>query len=183
MREPRRGPLECRAHPRWTISASCRSPDEARYTLLNPRSTLEAGSSGGAGCWIIALGARVHLFVRPQAHDAFVALFRDVLGCDIRELDFGLEYPILFVPFDDGSGFSVEFSERAPAEVTDRPLDDDTAFRGAWIEFRTAALDRLQTALRAAGIPEFRHSGSSQVYFCAPGGQVFRLLDVGYTGP
>ena len=132
---------------------------------------------------ISALGARVHLFVRPQAQDAFVALFRDVLGCDVRELDFGLEYPILFVPFEDGSGFSVEFSERAPAEPTNRPLDDDAAFRGAWLEFRTADLDRLQAALRAAGIPEFRHPGSSHVYFSAPGGQVFRLLDVGYVGP
>lgn len=132
---------------------------------------------------IVALGARVHLFVRPQARDAFVVLFRDVLGCDIRELDFGLEYPILFVPFDDGSGFSVEFSERAPADVTDRPLDDNNAFRGAWIEFRTAELDRLQAALRAARIPEFRHPGSRHLYFSAPGGQVFRLLDVGYVGP
>jgi hypothetical protein len=132
---------------------------------------------------IVALGARVHLFVRPQAHDAFVALFRDVLGCDLRELDFGLEYPILFVSFDDGSGFSVEFSDRAADDVTDRPLDNDNAFRGAWIEFRTAELDRLQAALRAAGIPEFRHPGSNHAYFCAPGGQVFRLLDVGYAGP
>ena len=132
---------------------------------------------------IVALGARVHVFVRPRAHDAFVALFRDVLGCDIQELDFGLEYPILFVPLDDGSGFSVEFSARAPAEVTDRPRDDDNAFRGAWIEFRTAELDRLQAALRAAAIPEFRHLGSKHVYFCAPGGQVFRLLDIGYVGP
>jgi hypothetical protein len=112
-----------------------------------------------------------------------VALFRDVLGSDLRELDFGLEYPIVFVPFDDGSGFSVEFSELAPADVTDRSLDDDNAFRGAWIEFRTAELERLQAALRTAGVQEFRHPGSSNVYFCAPGGQVFRLLDVGYTGP
>jgi hypothetical protein len=132
---------------------------------------------------IVALGARVHLFVRPEAHDAFVMLFRDVLGCEVRELDFALEYPILFVPFDDGSGLSVEFSARAPAEVTDRSLDDDNAFRGAWIEFRTAELDRLQAAMRAAGIPEFRHPGSNHVYFCAPGGQVFRLLDVEYAGP
>lgn len=132
---------------------------------------------------IVALGARVHLFVRPEAHDAFVALFRDVLACDLRELDFGLQYPILFVQFDDGSGFSVEFSHQAPEDVTDRPLDDDNAFRGAWIEFRTAELDRLQAALRAAGIPEFRHPGSNHAYFCAPGGQVFRLLDVRYAGP
>ncbi len=132
---------------------------------------------------IVALGARVHLFVRPPARDAFVTLFRDVLGCDLRELNFGLEYPIVFVSFDDGSGFSVEFSDLAPADVSDRPIDDETAFRGAWIEFRTAERDRLEAALRTAGVREFRHPGSSHVYFCAPGGQVFRLLDVGYAGP
>jgi hypothetical protein len=37
--------------------------------------------------------------------------------------------------------------------------------------------------LRRAGIPEFRHPGSSHAYFSAPGGQVFRLLDVAYVGP
>jgi hypothetical protein len=132
---------------------------------------------------IVALGPRVHLFVRPEAHDAFVGLFRDVLGCTVRELDFGLEYPILFVPFDDGSGFSVEFSELALADDTDGPVADGQAFRGAWIEFRTGELERLQAALRTAGVPEFRHPGSNHAYFCAPGGQVFRLLDVGYAGP
>jgi hypothetical protein len=137
----------------------------------------------GQDAGIVALGARVHLFVRPGERDAFVALFRDVLGCTVRELDFGLEHPILFVPFPDGSGFSVEFSELAPGDVADGGIDDESAFRGAWIEFRTAELERLQEALRAAGIPEFRHPGSSHAYFSAPGGQVFRLIDVDYTGP
>jgi hypothetical protein len=132
---------------------------------------------------IVALGARVHLFVRPDARDAFVALFRDVLRCDLRELDFGLEHPIVLVSFPDESAFSVEFSDRGPAAPTDRPIDDDSAFRGAWIEFRTEDLDGSQAALRTAGIPEFRHPGSQHVYFSAPGGQVFRLLDVGYSGP
>jgi hypothetical protein len=131
---------------------------------------------------IVALGARVHLFVQPRDRDAFVALFRDVLGCTVRELDFGLEQPILFVPLPDGSGFSVEFSDLAPA-AADGPIDDERAFRGAWLEFRTAELERLQEALRAAGIPEFRHPGSSHAYFSAPGGQVFRLIDIDYTGP
>ena len=34
-----------------------------------------------------------------------------------------------------------------------------------------------------AGIREFRHAGSTHVYFSAPGGQVFRLIDVAYDGP
>ena len=37
--------------------------------------------------------------------------------------------------------------------------------------------------MREAGIPEFRPPGSSHTYFSAPGGQVFRLIDVPYTGP
>ena len=77
---------------------------------------------------LAALGARVHLFVRPEARAAFEALFRDVLGCEVKELDFGLDYPILFVGFGDGSGFSVEFTEMAPAELARGSLTDATAW-------------------------------------------------------
>jgi hypothetical protein len=137
------------------------------------------------GAGIAGLGARVHLFVQPAAHDAFAALFGDVLGCAIKELDFGLAHPILLVRFPDGSSFSVEFTDLAPADAPapGDTIDDEHAAHGAWIEFRTAELDRLLAALRDAGIPEFRHPGSQHAYFSAPGGQVFRLLDAEYVGP
>lgn len=131
---------------------------------------------------IRSLGARVHLFVHPTVRERFVALFRDVLGCRVLERDFGLPYPIYIVPFPDGSGFSVEVSERAPEEPAE-PVTTETALRGAWIEFRTGDLEATLRALRAAGIPEFRHPGSTHAYFSAPGGQVFRILDADYTGP
>ena len=132
---------------------------------------------------IVALGARVHLFVRPARRAAFTSLFREVLGCDPLERDFGFEHPILLVQFEDGSGFSVEFTEFAPDVGEVGQIDDQHAFRGAWVEFRTRELDRLHAALQRAGVPEFRHPGSSHAYFSAPGGQVFRLLDVDYVGP
>jgi hypothetical protein len=132
---------------------------------------------------VLALGARVHMFVRPEERDPFVSLFRDILGCDVTELDFGLPLPILLVRFDDGSAFSVEFTDLAPAGSSGRATDDRTAFRGAWIEFRTTDVPALQQRLREAGIAEFRHAGSNHTYFSAPGGQVFRLLDVSYQGP
>jgi hypothetical protein len=132
---------------------------------------------------ITALGARLHLFVRPDDRARFTALFRDVLECDVIERDFGLPYPILLVSFPDGSAFSVEFSELAPEDKRGGTVDDTTAFRGAWIEFRTTDVPGYQHKLREAGIPEFRHPGSNHVYFSAPGGQVFRLLDVSYAGP
>ena len=131
---------------------------------------------------IVGLGARVHVFVRPEDRTSFTALFRDVLGCGVMERDVGLAHPILFVAFGDGSGFSVEFSELAhqpPAE----PIDDATASHGAWIELRTADLAGCQQRVREAGISEFLHPGSSHVYFSAPGGQVFRILDVASVGP
>jgi len=90
---------------------------------------------------------------------------------------------VLFVPFADGSGFSVEFSERAPVEYAGDTIDDAHAFHGAWIEFRSIDFPRYQQKLRDAGIREFRHPGSDHVYFSAPGGQVFRLLDLAYKGP
>ncbi|HEX6506016.1 MAG TPA: hypothetical protein VF221_00135 [Chloroflexota bacterium] len=132
---------------------------------------------------ITALGARVHLFVRPENRERFTSLFRDVLGCDVAERDFGLPYPILLVSFSDGSRFSVEFSDLAPEDNTEDMVDDTSAFRGAWIEFRTTDVAGYQQKLREAGIPEFRHPGSNHIYFSAPGGQVFRLLDVSYVGP
>jgi hypothetical protein len=132
---------------------------------------------------VTALGARVHLFVRPEARERFISLFRDVLRCETKELDFGLPYPILLVSFSNGSAFSVEFSDLAPQQTTEDTVDDETAFRGAWIEFRTTDVPFYQRRLREAHIPEFRHPGSSHTYFSAPGGQVFRLLDVSYRGP
>ena len=132
---------------------------------------------------VAGLGARVHLFVRPQAKERFISLFRDVLGCDVAELDFGLLYPILLVSFPDASRFSAEFSDLAPEETDGDAIDDTSAFRGAWIEFRTTDVSGYQQKLRDAGVPEFLHPGSSHVYFSAPGGQVFRLIDVSYVGP
>lgn len=132
---------------------------------------------------IVALGARVHIFVQPRAREAFTSLFRDVLGCDVTELDFGLEYPILLVQFGNDSRFSVEFTELAPLDVDGASVDDEHAFRGAWIEFRTTDVAGNQDAVRRAGIREFQHKGSGHAYFSAPGGQVFRLIDVDYIGP
>lgn len=132
---------------------------------------------------VTALGARVHLFVRPEVRDPFISLFRDVLRCETNELDFDLPYPILLVSFTDGSAFSVEFSDLAPEQMSGEAVDDQTAFRGAWIEFRTTDVPFYQQRLREAGIPEFHHPGSGHTYFSAPGGQVFRLLDVSYRGP
>jgi len=132
---------------------------------------------------ITALGARVHMFVRPDQRERFISIFRDVLGCNVIERDFGLPQPVLFVPFSDGSGFSVEFTETAPEEYPGNTLDDEHAFRGTWIEFRTNDVQGLQQKLRDAGIREFHHPGSAHSYFSAPGGQVFRLLDTSYKGP
>ncbi len=132
---------------------------------------------------IAGLGARVHLFLRPEYRTRFTQLFREVLACDVRELDFGLPQPVLLVSFGDGSAFSVEFSENASAEPPSRTLDYADAFRGAWIEFRTDDVSGVHETLREAGVPSFSHPGSPHTYFSAPGGQVFRLLDLAYTGP
>lgn len=132
---------------------------------------------------IAGLGPRVHLFVRPEYRQRFTSLFRETLGCNVVERDFGLPYPIVLVTFGDGSSFSVECSELAPNDPKGRQLEDEAAFRGAWIEFRTTDVAEYQGRLRRAGIREFTHPGSPHVYFCAPGGQVFRLIDVSYHGP
>jgi hypothetical protein len=106
---------------------------------------------------ITALGARVHLFVRPRYCDEFISLFRSVLGCAVADKDFGLAYPIMLVSFSDGSSFSVEFSELAPEDIPGDTMDDGHAFRGPWIEFRTTDVPGYQQKLREAGIRDFRH--------------------------
>jgi hypothetical protein len=67
---------------------------------------------------VVSLGARVHFFVHPDLRGDFTALLAGVLNCTVLERDFGLEHPILFVPFPDGSGFSVEFSILAPLRIS-----------------------------------------------------------------
>ena len=42
---------------------------------------------------IVGLGARVHLYARPSAREALISPFRDVLACNVAELDFGLAHP------------------------------------------------------------------------------------------
>lgn len=131
---------------------------------------------------ITGLGARVHLFVRPEYRQAFTSVFRDVLGCDVAERDFGLPHPILLVAFDDGSRFSVEFSDSAPKDP-EASFPDEAGSWGAWIEFRSPDVPECERRLRQAGVQEFTHRGSRHHYFRAPGGQVFRLLDLAYDGP
>ena len=96
--------------------------------------------------------------------------------------DFELPHQILFVGLDDGSAFSVEFTDLAPPQSPWALDRRRVGAPGPWIEFRTADLSGTQERLRKSGIPEFRHPGSSRIYFSAPGGQVFRLLDVTYVG-
>jgi hypothetical protein len=132
---------------------------------------------------LVGMGARVHLYVQPAEREAFTGLFRDILGCNVVERDFGLPYPIVLVTFPDGSSFSVEFTELAPSTQPSEAIDDEHAFHGAWIEFLSTDRDGTLAALRGAGVPEFRHPGSPHAYFSAPGGQVFRILDVDYRGP
>lgn len=132
---------------------------------------------------ISGLGARVHLFVRPEYRRRFQELFRDVLACDVRELDFGMTEPILLVSFPDGSAFSVEFSDGALTEPAIQSLDYSKAARGAWIEFRAADANAVQQKLREGGVACFSHPASPHTYFSAPGGQVFRILDLTYQGP
>jgi predicted homoserine dehydrogenase-like protein len=132
---------------------------------------------------ISGLGARVHLFVHPNQRAAFTSLFAETLGCNVQERDFGLEFPILVVSFPDGSVFSVEFTTLAADTGSVTTVTDASACRGAWIEFRTTDVPVFQGRLRRAGVPEFSHAGSQHVYFTAPGGQVFRLIDVNYAGP
>lgn len=132
---------------------------------------------------IRGLSPRVHLFVRPGARAAFTSLFRDTLECEVVERDFGLQYPVALVSFSDGSRFSAEFTDLAPEVAPGDAVSDDQSFRRAWLEFRTTDLAGDQQKLRSAGIPEFRHRGSTHAYFVAPGDQMFRLVDVDYEGP
>ena len=90
-------------HPDLRLAPRPRSSGELPGARLLRRVLTDEPSRGASNC----PGARVHLFVRPEARERFTLLFRDVLGCDAVELDFGLAHPVLLVSFGDGSRFSV----------------------------------------------------------------------------
>jgi catechol 2,3-dioxygenase-like lactoylglutathione lyase family enzyme len=121
---------------------------------------------------VIALGNRLHVFAHPDTRDSMKHFYGTLLGCSVRELDFGLPHPIVLVTSAGGS-FSVEFVEDA--------YDPEKPWRGAWIEFISDNAPALRQRLREAGVPEFRHPGSPHVYFRAPNGQVLRILTEAQT--
>jgi|ERR1041385_4418499 hypothetical protein len=165
------------------ISSMAPVPAFAAGVSSEVRHPESATPSHAQGPLLTALGARVHLFVRPAYREKFTQLFRDVLGCDTRELNFGFPYPVLLVSFPDHSAFSVEFTDLAPEDVQGGTVDDAHAFRGAWLEFRARDVSAVQEKLRAANVRSFSHPGSKHVYFSAPGGQIFRVIDINYQGP
>jgi len=116
---------------------------------------------------MIALGNRLHGFAHPDTRQAMQQFYGTLLGCLVRELDSGLQHPIMLITTAGGS-FSVEFVDDAP--------DPEQPWRGAWIEFITDDVPALHQRLRDAKTPEFRHPGSPHLYFRAPNGQVLRLL-------
>lgn len=165
------------------ISSVIPSPAFGAGSSAEAQHSGSATSSQTQGSALAALGARVHMFVRPAYREKFTQLFRDVLGCNTKELNFGFSYPVLLVSFPDHSAFSVEFTDLAPEDAQGDRIDDAHAFHGAWIEFRARDVSAVEEKLRAAGIRSFSHPGSKHVYFSAPGGQVFRVIDVNYQGP
>ena len=158
-----------------------RRDDEARYKG-RVNGDRDEGHVDPDGPRLVGLAPRIHLFVDASLHDDFVVLFRDVLHQELSERDFGLPYPITLVTFPDRSSFSVEWTERADG-ADDEAVPAGEPGRGTWIEFRTRDLAATLADLRRAGVPEFRHDASPHAYFRAPGGQVFRVIDIDYRGP
>ncbi len=114
-----------------------------------------------------ALSNRLHLFARPSHRDAMRVFFTEVLDCTYDEVDGGLEHPVAIVRAARGA-FSIEYRDDAYAA--------DETWRGAWIEFAVDDREAMQQRLREAGVPEFRHPGSAQLYYRMPNGQVFRVI-------
>jgi len=93
----------------------------------------------------------LHGFAHPDTRQAMQQFYGTLLGCSVRELDFGLKHPIMLITTAGGS-FSVEFVDDAS--------DPEQPWRGAWIEFITDDVPALQQRLRDAKTPEFRHPGA-----------------------
>lgn len=161
--------------------------NRADFVLASMNAPVAAVCSQSKGMtqdpYIAELSARMHMFVRSTDRSAFIDLFRGILQCELREIPFaGLDEPVIFVSLPCGGSFSVETTPLAPTEANAR-IDDGTALRGAWLEFRSDQPGAAEDRLMKAGIPSFRHAGSPHVYFSAPGGQVFRVVARTYNGP
>lgn len=119
---------------------------------------------------MLALNNSVHLYVRPDAKEKFMAFFTDILGLEaLKSADaVGTSEPIYAFRFSNGAVLSVEFTEDA--------LDEQQARWGAWLELRTDDAESLQQKALAAGLVRVIHPYTPFFYIQAPGGQVFRIV-------
>jgi hypothetical protein len=130
-----------------------------------------AGSALGAdNAPGLAFSNRTHIFARPGVKEKLTWFFATVLGCGTpASLNApGLAEPILAWRFPGGGALSVEFTEDA--------LDEEQAFRGAWLEIWAEAPSALKKKVLDAGLKQVHYAATNTFYFVVPGGQVIGIV-------
>ena len=120
---------------------------------------------------MIELSSTIHMYVRPDTKEKFLAFFTSVLGLEARAVPpyvKGSPEPMYSFAFSNGMVLSVEFTEDA--------LNDQQAQRGAWLELKTDDAAGLQQKAQAFGLKRVIHPYTPFFYIQAPGGQVFRIV-------
>jgi hypothetical protein len=117
------------------------------------------------------LSNRVHLFAHPTERDELDTLFTEILGLPAGvSLDApGYDEPVRVYGFTNGASISVEFTLQTP--------HDGEVSRGAWLELVVDDREEVEHRVLEAGLRPIEFAGNDYVYFEAPGGQVFRIID------
>jgi catechol 2,3-dioxygenase-like lactoylglutathione lyase family enzyme len=95
------------------------------------------------------------------------AFYRDVLGCTLTKQTKDVDY----IRFHEGFFVAVLYQEQVPTAEQLR--------QSIWLELRTDEPAALRKKITDFGVHRIDMPGAEHLYFQAPGGQVFRLVQQG----
>ncbi len=148
------------------------------YYLVSLKQYLETGRGGpspdvdfsrmlaGRQAGRVSLGRNSKLTVRPQERGQINTFYCEVLGCERTKTSPGADV------FQVGADFFLGVI------YDDEALTVEQCAKAIWLELRTDRLQETRQRILDFGIQEIIYRDREHFYFQAPGGQVFRLIDV-----
>ena len=113
----------------------------------------------------VSFGNHSAIRVPHNLQEKIRKFYRDVLGCEITKQTEDIDY------FRMGDGFFVAFL------YEDNALADPEWLKSIWLEVKADDVPTMKQKILTFGVREVNSRDKSHLYFQAPGGQVFRLVD------
>jgi catechol 2,3-dioxygenase-like lactoylglutathione lyase family enzyme len=118
--------------------------------------------------------------VRGTERDRIRKFYRDVLGCKlVREFDDKDDFQMgddFYIAFLFGSGRGVE-ADKGVTYAAEDTLSDDDFMKAIFLELKTDDVEETRQKIVAFGV-KVLDVPDPHLYFQAPGGQVFRLVEI-----